>query len=190
VDFGRFGVFRGRDTIVQFLSKPRGAAGLVIPCDAQPRDRRADPVSGYGPVLLRGDRPFTPNEGGPSDRQLHRCSGENRGALALHLPPGHLRRLLHAPRRKPRRNFVDLRADGSRPCRFIVGPHKLRRERFPGGSLVAALCRVVAGAAGLDYTRSGACHTEVKVILMGAEKSHMVWNARGADTPGAFGWLT
>jgi hypothetical protein len=81
---------------------------------------------------------------------------------------------------------VDLRADVSRPYRFIVTPPIRRSERFPGGSLVLALCRVVAGAAGLDSTRSSACRTEVKVMLTEAERSRLGWNARGADTSGAF----
>jgi hypothetical protein len=61
-----------------------------------------------------------------------------------------------------------------------------RSELFLGGSLVLALGRVVAGAAGLDSTMSSAFRTEVNVMLTGAERSRMVWNARGADTPGAF----
>src|ERR1700752_3881563 len=40
-----------------------------------------------------------------------------------------------------------------------------RSELYPGGSLVLARCRVVAGAAGLDSTRSSACRTEVTVML-------------------------
>jgi hypothetical protein len=87
---------------------------------------------------------------------------------------------------KPRHNVVDLRADVSRRYRFIVTRHIRRSELFPGRSLVRARCRVVAGAAGLDSTRSSACRTEVQVMLARAQRSRMVWNARGADTPGAF----
>jgi hypothetical protein len=72
----------------------------------------------------------------------------------------------------PRHHFVYLRADVSRPYRFIVTPQIRRSELFPGGSLVLARCRVVAGAAGLDSTRSSAFRTEVKVILTGAEPPH------------------
>jgi hypothetical protein len=90
---------------------------------------------------------------------------------------------------KPRHDFVYLSADVSRPYRFIVTPQIRRSELFPGGSLVLALYSVVAGAAGLDSTRSSAFRTEVKGMLTGAERSHMVWNARGADTPGAFCFL-
>jgi hypothetical protein len=32
-------------------------------------------------------------------------------------------------------------------------------------------------------------HKEVKVMLTGAERSHRMGNARGADAPGAFGVL-
>ena len=37
-----------------------------------------------------------------------------------------------------------------------------------------------------EAIRSADVHTEVKVMLTGAERSRMVGNARGADTPGAF----
>ena len=62
-----------------------------------------------------------------------------------------------------------------------------RRERFPDGSLVLARCRVVAGAAGLDDTRSRAYRTEVTVMWTGAERARLAGNAPGADTPGACG---
>src|SRR5882724_11749417 len=70
-----------------------------------------------------------------------------------------------------------LSADVSRPYRVIVTPHMCLCGLAPGGSLVLALCRVVASAAGLDSTRSSACRTEVKVMLTGAERSRMVGNA-------------
>ena len=41
----------------------------------------------------------------------------------------------------------------------------------------------------LASTRSSACHPEVKGMSLGAERSRLVGNARGADTPGAFGVL-
>jgi hypothetical protein len=75
---------------------------------------------------------------------------------------------------------------GKRGCCYTVTPHICIGVLPPGGSLVLARCRVVAGAAGLDSTRSSACRTEVKVMLTGAERSRMDRNARGADTPGAF----
>jgi hypothetical protein len=56
--------------------------------------------------------------------------------------------------RKPRHNFVYLSADVSRPYRFIVTPQICISELFPSGSLIPALCGVVAGLAGLDSTRS------------------------------------
>jgi hypothetical protein len=97
-----------------------------------------------------------------------------------------IHRLIRRCPGKPRHHFVDLSADVSRPYRFIVTPQICLCGLSPGGSLVLALCRVVAGAAGLDSTRSSAFRTEVQVMLTGAERSRMVWNARGADTPGAF----
>jgi hypothetical protein len=90
---------------------------------------------------------------------------------------------------KPRHNFVYLSADVCRPYRFIVTPQICLCGLSSGGSLVLARCRVVADAAGLDSTRSSAFRTEVKVMLTGAERSRMVWNARGVDTPGAFGFM-
>jgi hypothetical protein len=39
----------------------------------------------------------------------------------------------------------------------------------------------------LVSTQSSACHPEVKGMATGAERSRLVGNARGADTPGAFG---
>jgi hypothetical protein len=92
-----------------------------------------------------------------------------------------------SPETKPRHNVVYFSADISRPYRFIVTPHMCLCGLSPGGRLVLARCRVVAGAAGLDSTRSRACRTEVKIMLTRAERSRMGWNARGADTPGAFG---
>ena len=90
---------------------------------------------------------------------------------------------------RPCQHYLDLRAKCTRPSVVEASgtsPHATpcQEEATTRETLMSTHVR------GDDEAiRSADVHTEVKVILTGAERSHMVGNAPGVSAPRAFGGL-